>query len=78
MIDTFRKDPLEDEGTGQDKHSSSFNLDSPIDEEGGNLSIGQVRDSDRLSKQSLIASSIAIPGVTRPCTRQEFKNFDLR
>ena len=44
MIDTFKKDSLDDDRTGQDKNkpNSRFNLDSPIDEEGGNLSIGQV------------------------------------
>jgi ABC-type multidrug transport system fused ATPase/permease subunit len=44
VIDTFRKDSSDDDGSGQDGHSGRFNLDSPIEEEGGNLSIGQVRD----------------------------------
>ena len=44
VIDTFKKDSLDDDRTRQDKDkpNSRFNLDSPIDEEGGNLSIGQV------------------------------------
>jgi hypothetical protein len=70
VIDTFRRDSSDDDSAGQDGHSGRFNLDSPIEEEGGNLSIGQVRDPKWFdSKQKLIASFIAIPGVTRPCTR---------
>jgi hypothetical protein len=50
-VDTAKRDSLNtSEDGGQDRSINRFTLDSPIEEEGGNLSIGQVSTSTYLER----------------------------
>jgi ABC-type multidrug transport system fused ATPase/permease subunit len=51
LVDTAKRDSLNtSEDGGQDRSINRFTLDSPIEEEGGNLSIGQVSTSTHLER----------------------------